>query len=67
MGIELPNSSELRLGSRAPGFKGDTVTGAGKPATLETGAVVNVPMFIEQGEVIIVDTRTGEYVERAQK
>ena len=67
MGIELPNSVELQIVSTAPGFKGDTVTGAGKPATLETGAVVNVPMFIEQGEVIIVDTRTGEYVERAKK
>jgi elongation factor P len=63
----LPNSVELKIVSTAPGFKGDTVTGSGKPATLETGAVVNVPMFIEQDEVIIVDTRTGEYVERAKK
>mgnify|MGYP001158843491 FL=1 len=67
MGIELPNSVELKIVSTTPGFKGDTVTGAGKPATLETGAVVSVPMFIEQDEVIIVDTRTGEYIERAKK
>jgi elongation factor P len=67
MGIELPHSVELKIVSTTPGFKGDTVTGAGKPATLETGAVVSVPMFIEQDEVIIVDTRTGEYIERAKK
>ncbi|MBQ3396495.1 MAG: elongation factor P, partial [Synergistaceae bacterium] len=50
-----------------PAFKGDTVTGGGKPATLETGLVVTVPVFIEPGEEIVVDTRTGAYLERAKK
>jgi elongation factor P len=48
-----------------PGVRGDTVSGGSKPATLETGAVVQVPLFVEPGEVIKVDTRTGEYVGRA--
>lgn len=48
-----------------PGFKGDTATNATKPATLETGAEVRVPLFINEGEMIRVDTRTGEYMERA--
>jgi elongation factor P len=48
-----------------PGVKGDTATGGTKPATLETGAVVNVPLFIKEGEVIRVNTETGQYVERA--
>ena len=50
-----------------PGFKGDTVAGGGKPATLETGLTITVPMFVENGETIVVDTRTGEYIERAKK
>lgn len=67
MGIELPNSVVLKIVDTAPAFKGDTVSGGGKPAKLETGLVVNVPMFIETGEDIVVDTRTGVYLERAKK
>jgi len=64
-GVEPPNFVELQVTNTEPGFKGDTATGASKPATLETGAVINVPLFIEEGEMIRVDTRTGEYMERA--
>ena len=64
-GVEPPNFVELQVTETEPGFKGDTATGATKPATLETGAVINVPLFIEEGEMIRVDTRTGEYMERA--
>ena len=63
-GIEPPNFVELEITDTAPGFKGDTATGATKPATLETGAVVNVPLFVGPGETIRIDTRTGEYMER---
>lgn len=62
--VDIPLFVELRVVHTAPGFKGDTVTAGSKPATLETGAVVNVPMFIEEGDVVKVDTRTGEYVTR---
>lgn len=64
-GVEPPNFVELEIIETDPGFKGDTATNATKPATLETGAVIKVPLFIEQGERIRVDTRTGEYMERA--
>ena len=64
-GIEPPNFVELEITDTEPGFKGDTATGATKPATLETGAVVNVPLFVGPGEKIRIDTRTGEYMERA--
>lgn len=67
MGIELPKSVILKVTDTPPSFKGDTVTGGGKPATLETGLVVTVPVFIEPGEEIVVDTRTGLYLERAKK
>ena len=67
MGIELPKSVELKIADTAPGFKGDTASGGGKPATTETGLVVTVPFFIENGETIVVDTRTGDYLERAKK
>ena len=67
MGIELPKSVTLKVTDTPPSFKGDTVTGGGKPATLETGLVVTVPVFIEPGEEIVVDTRTGLYLERAKK
>ena len=67
MGIELPKSVTLKVTDPPPSFKGDTVTGGGKPATLETGLVVTVPVFIEPGEEIVVDTRTGLYLERAKK
>ncbi len=63
-GIEPPTFVELVVSATEPGFKGDTSTGAVKPATLETGATINVPLFIDQGETIRVDTRTGEYMER---
>lgn len=55
---------ELEVTETEPGFKGDTATGATKPATVETGAVVYVPLFVEQGDVIKIDTRTGEYLSR---
>lgn len=64
-GIEPPTFVELEITETEPGFKGDTATGATKPATLETGAIVKVPLFINQGDVIRIDTRTGEYLERA--
>lgn len=64
-GIEPPTFVELEITETEPGFKGDTATGATKPATLETGAVVKVPLFINQGDRIRIDTRTGEYMERA--
>ena len=63
-GIEPPTFVELTVTETEPGFKGDTSTGATKPAVLETGAQINVPLFIDQGEKIRVDTRTGEYMER---
>ena len=63
--VEPPMFVELDIIDTEPGFKGDTATGATKPATVETGAVVYVPLFIEQGEKIKIDTRTGEYLSRA--
>ena len=65
--IELPQFIEAEITQTDPGLKGDTASGASKPATLETGAVVQVPLFIKEGEHIRVDTRTGEYVERVKK
>jgi elongation factor P len=67
MGIELPNSVTLKIIETSPNFKGDTASGGGKPATTETGLTVTVPMFVEVGEDIVVDTRTGAYLERAKK
>ncbi len=64
-GIEPPLFVELEVIETEPGFKGDTATGATKPATVETGVSVNVPLFIDQGEIIKIDTRTGEYLGRA--
>lgn len=64
-GLEPPNFVELIITETEPGFKGDTATGAQKSATLETGAVIKVPLFINEGDLIKVDTRTGEYMERA--
>ena len=63
--VEPPMFVELDIIDTEPGFKGDTATGATKPATVETGAIVYVPLFIEQGEKIKIDTRTGEYLSRA--
>jgi elongation factor P len=62
--IELPTSVVLSVTQTDPGFKGDTATGGNKPATLETGLTVNVPLFISEGDRIKVDTRSGEYIER---
>ncbi len=67
MGIELPNSVVMQIADTPPGFKGDTASGGGKPATTETGLVITVPFFVENGESVLVDTRTGEYLERAKK
>ena len=63
-GIEPPTFVELAISETEPGFKGDTATGATKPATLETGAVIQVPLFVDGSDIIRVDTRTGEYMER---
>ena len=62
--VEPPLFVELEITETEPGFKGDTATGASKPATVETGAVVSVPLFVNQGDVIKIDTRTGEYLSR---
>jgi elongation factor P len=62
--IELPSSVVLTITQTDPGFKGDTATGGNKPATLETGLVVNVPLFLSEGDQVKVDTRSGEYIER---
>jgi elongation factor P len=64
--VELPITVELAIAETVPGVKGDTATGGSKPATLETGAVVNVPLFISEGDIIKVDTRTGDYLERVK-
>ena len=64
-GIEPPTNVTLKITKTDPGFRGDTATNVTKPATLETGAEIKVPLFIDEGEDIIVDTRTGEYVSRA--
>ncbi|KUO50568.1 MAG: elongation factor P [Desulfitibacter sp. BRH_c19] len=65
IGVELPMHVELEVVETEPGIKGDTATGATKAATVETGAIVQVPLFIEQGDVLRIDTRTGHYIERA--
>lgn len=62
--VEPPLFVELAITETEPGFKGDTATGATKPATVETGATVYVPLFVDQGDVIKIDTRTGEYLSR---
>lgn len=65
IGIDLPHSVELKVASTEPGVRGDTASGATKAATLETGLVIQVPLFVDEGDVVKVDTRTGEYLERA--
>ena len=65
IGVELPINVELKVTSTDPGFRGDTVSGGSKPAKLETGATIQVPLFIQPGDVIRVDTRTQSYMERA--
>lgn len=66
IGVELPITVELMVTQTEPGFKGDTATGGTKPATLETGLVVQVPLFVEEGTKIRVNTETGAYIERVQ-
>ncbi|HWQ62335.1 MAG TPA: elongation factor P [Negativicutes bacterium] len=65
IGIDLPNSVELEVVETDPGIRGDTATGGTKPAKLETGYVVKVPLFINTGDVLRIDTRSGDYIERA--
>jgi elongation factor P len=67
IGITLPNFMDLRVVKSDPAVRGDTATNVTKPATLETGAEVQVPLFINEGEVIRIDTRTGEYLERVSR
>jgi elongation factor P len=66
IGVSLPNTVELEVIETDPGFKGDTATGGTKPAKLETGVVLNVPLFINIGDILQVDTRTGEYLRRSK-
>src|SRR4029079_1281928 len=66
LGVDLPVTVDLVVTQTDPGFAGDTATGAKKPATLETGLVVQVPLFVSEGDVLRIDTRTGEYVTRLQ-
>ncbi len=65
IGVQLPIFVDLTITKTDPGFRGDTATGATKPATLETGFVIQVPLFLNEGERVRIDTRTGEYNERA--
>ncbi|MFO7952366.1 MAG: elongation factor P [Bacillota bacterium] len=65
IGVDLPVTVTLQVTDTEPGIKGDTASGASKPATLETGLVVQVPIFINSGDLVKVDTRSGEYIERA--
>ncbi len=65
-GIELPITVELKVVETVPGVRGDTASGATKPAQVETGATVTVPLFINEGDVLKIDTRTGDYIERVK-
>ena len=65
IGVQLPPKVVLKVISAPPGIKGDTVSGSGKPVTLETGAIINAPLFINEGDSVRGNTETGEYVERA--
>jgi elongation factor P len=67
LGVETPMFVELKVIKSDPGLKGDTATGATKPATLESGAVIQVPLFVEEGDVIRIDTRTREYLTRVKE
>ncbi len=66
IGIELPTTVNLRVERTDPGVKGDTASGGTKPATLETGLVVQVPLFINEGDILKIDTRSGQYIERVK-
>ena len=65
LGVDLPNTVELTVVETEPGIKGDTATGGSKNATMDTGYVVKVPLFINEGDVLAIDTRTGDYISRA--
>ncbi|KRT65284.1 MAG: translation elongation factor P, elongation factor P [Candidatus Dadabacteria bacterium CSP1-2] len=67
MGVELPITVDLQVIHTEPGFRGDTATGGSKPAKLETGVIISVPLFIDVGDLIKVDTRSGTYIERMKK
>ncbi len=67
MGVELPITVDLEVIDTEPGFRGDTATGGSKPAKLETGVIISVPLFIDVGDLIKVDTRSGTYIERMKK
>ncbi len=67
LSVTPPNTVNLKIVETDPGLRGDTVTGGSKPAKLETGAMVSVPLFISEGELIKVDTRTGEYLSRVKE
>ncbi len=67
LGIQLPNTVDLKVAKTEPNIKGDTSSGGGKPATMETGLVVNVPFFINKGDVLTINTSDGTYVSRANK
>ena len=67
MGVELPDKIVLKVTYSEPGMKGDTATRTLKPAKVETGATVNVPLFVNEGELIRINTKTGEYVERVKE
>ncbi|NMB35752.1 MAG: elongation factor P [Firmicutes bacterium] len=64
IGVELPHFVELKVSETEPGFKGDTASGGNKPAKLETGLVVQVPLFVNEGDILKIDTRNGTYIER---
>ncbi|WP_096550962.1 elongation factor P [Ureibacillus thermosphaericus] len=65
LGVELPNTVELKVVETEPGIKGDTASGGSKPATLETGLVVQVPFFVNEGDILVINTSDGSYVSRA--
>ncbi|GAB6173870.1 elongation factor P [Paradesulfitobacterium aromaticivorans] len=65
IGVDVPNTVVLKVVATDPGIKGDTASGGSKPATLETGAIVQVPFFVNEGDDLIIDTRSGSYVQRA--
>lgn len=66
LSVTAPNTVELKITETDPGLKGDTASGGNKPATLETGAVVRVPLFVNEGDIIKINTKTGEYLSRAK-
>jgi elongation factor P len=66
LGIETPMFVELKVTQTEPGVRGDTATGATKPATLESGAVIQVPLFVNEGDILRIDTRTREYITRVK-